>query len=195
MRPLRRLLSLVALAVSLAGTVRPVLAEPDIEVSFERDGTSAHRLIHAEALFPARGADIQRVFAAISAYPELHDWIRTTRPLGRTARGEQFLVEFEFPWPVGKQWSRVEVRRHDDSAIEWHQIEGSLKANRGRIAFATRDGAAHIDYRAVIDVGFPDALTRPYKKRFVSEFLGAVYQQARTSGTATSIALASRTQP
>ena len=89
----------------------------------------------------------------------------------------------------------MEVRRHDDSAIEWHQVEGSLKANRGRITFATRGGAAHIDYRAVIDVGFPDALTRPYKERFVSEFLSAVYQQARSSGTPTSIALAGHTQP
>jgi uncharacterized membrane protein len=192
---LGRLLSLLAVAASLSGTVRPVLAEPDIEISFERDGTSAHSLIRAEALFPAPGADVQRVFAAISAYPELHDWIRATQLVRKTAQGEEFLVEFEFPWPVGKQWSRVEVRRHDDSAIEWHQIEGSLKANRGRIAFATRDGAAHIDYRAVIDVGFPDALTRPYKKRFVSEFLGAVYQQARSSDTATAIALASGTQP
>jgi hypothetical protein len=174
--------------------MRPALAEPDIEISFERDGSSAHRLIHAEALFPTEGADIHRVFAAISDYPELHDWIRTTRRVGRTPHGEQFLIDFEFPWPVGKQWSRVEVRRHDDSAIEWHQVEGSLKANRGRIAFSTRSGAAHIDYRAVIDVGFPDAFTRPYKERFVSEFLGAVYDEARTSRATRAIALA-RAQP
>lgn len=195
MKRLGRLLSLLAVAASLSGTVRPVLAEPDIEISFERDGTSAHSLIRAEALFPAPGADIQRVFAAISAYPELHDWIRATQLVRKTTQGEEFMVEFEFPWPVGKQWSRVEVRRRGSTTIEWHQIEGSLKANQGRIAFSTRSGAAHIDYRAVIDVGFPDALTRPYKKRFVSEFLGAVYQQARTSGTAKAIALASRGQP
>jgi hypothetical protein len=184
----------VALLIGLAGATRSALAEPDIEISFERDGTSAQRLIHAEALFPAQGADIHRVFAAISAYPELHDWIRATRRVGKTAHGEQFLIDFEFPWPVGKQWSRVEVRRHDDSAIEWHQVEGTLKANRGRIAFSTRSGAAHIDYRAVIDVGFPDAFTRPYKERFVSEFLGAVYHEARTSSATTAIALA-RAQP
>jgi hypothetical protein len=191
---LSRLLSLVALAVDLSGATRSALAEPDIEISFERDGTSAHRLIHAEALFPAQGPDIQRVFAAISAYPELHDWIRATRQVGTTPHGDEFLIDFEFPWPVGKQWSRVEVRRHDDSAIEWHQVDGSLKANRGRIVFSTRSGAAHIDYRAVIDVGFPDAFTRPYKQRFVSEFLGAVYQQARTASATGTFALA-RAQP
>jgi uncharacterized membrane protein len=188
-----RLLSLVALLIGLAGATRSVLAEPHIEISFERDGTT-QRLIHAQALFPARGADIHRVFAAISAYPELHDWIRATRRVGKTPYGEQFLIDFEFPWPVGKQWSRVEVRRHDDSAIEWHQVEGSLKANRGRIAFTSRSGAAQIDYRAVIDVGFPDAFTRPYKERFVSEFLGAVYHEARSSSATTDIALA-RAQP
>ena len=90
MRALQRLLSLVALAVSLAGTVRPVLAEADIELSFERDGSSDQRLIHAEALFPAQGADIQRVFAAIGAYPELHDWIRSTRPLESSGHGWRF---------------------------------------------------------------------------------------------------------
>ena len=190
MKHLSRLLLLVALAAGLAGTMSSALAEPDIEISFERDGTSAQRLIHAEALFPLQGTDIHRVFAAITAYPELHDWIRATRRVGKTPYGEQFLIDFEFPWPVGKQWSRVEVRRHGDSAIEWHQVEGSLKANRGRIAFSTRNGAAHIDYRAVIDVGFPDAFTRPYKKRFVSEFLGAVYHEARTPSATTDIALA-----
>ena len=195
MRRLQRLLSLLAVAASLTGTVRPVLAEPDIEISYERDDSSADSLIRAEALFPVRSSDIQRVFAAISAYPELHDWIRSTRLVRKTVQGEEFLVEFAFPWPVGKQWSRVEVRRHADNSIEWHQIDGSLKANRGRIAFSTRGGAAHIDYRAVIDVGFPDALTRPYKKRFVSEFVGAVYQEARSRSSSTAIALASRAQP
>jgi hypothetical protein len=194
MTRLSPLLSLVLLAVGLAGATRSALAEPDIEISFPRDATSAHGLIHAEALFPVQGADIHRVFSAISAYPELHDWIRATRRVGKTPHGEQFLIDFEFPWPVGKQWSRVEVRRHGDSAIEWHQVEGSLKANHGRIAFSTRSGAAHIDYRAAIDVGLPDAFTRPYKKRFVSEFLGAVYEQARTSSPTGALALA-RAQP
>jgi hypothetical protein len=192
MNRLRRILSLIALAASLAAAVRPALAEPEIQVSFESDGSSGQRLIHAEGLFPVRGADIQRVFTAISAYPQLHDWIRAARPLARSAHAEEFLVEFRFPWPVGKQWSRVEVRRDGDSAIEWRQIEGSLKANHGRIAFTTRNGDAHIDYRAAIDVGLPDAFSRPYKKQFVTEFLDAVYQTARASSMASNVALAAR---
>lgn len=192
MRTFGRLLSVVAAAAALAATVRPALAGPDIEVSFETDGASRQRLIHAEARFPVQSAGIQRVFAAIIAYPELHDWIRDTRLVRTTAHSEEFMVEFSFPWPVGKKWSRVEVRRQGDSAIEWRQIEGSLKANQGRITFSNHNGEAHIDYRAVIDIGLPDALTRPHKKKFVTEFLDAVYQQASAAEPATAFALAAR---
>lgn len=192
MKRLRRLLSLAALVAGLGCGARGALAGPDIEIGFESVDDAGQRLIHAEALFPVAGAEVQRVFAAIGGYPSLHAWIQSARRVASSAHSEEFLVEFRFPWPVGQQWSRVEVRRQGDSAIEWRQMEGSLKANHGRIAFASRGSDAHIDYRAVIDVGVPEPLSRPYKKRFVSEFLDAVYSQARAAATFTGVALASR---
>lgn len=189
---LRRLLWLAALGAALGCSVQGALAGPDIDISFEGPDANGQRVIHARALFPVAGAEVQRVFEAIGDYPSLHDWIDSARLVASDAHSEQFLVEFRFPWPVGRQWSRVEVRRQGEHAIEWHQVEGSLKANHGRIAFASRGADAHIDYRAVIDVGLPEPLSRPYKKRFVSEFLDAVHLQASTAGTLTGVALASR---
>ena len=192
MRRLRQLLPVLALLSGAAIAAPPALATPEIDISFDSVDDAGRRLIHAEALFPVAGNAVQRVFAAIAAYPALHDWIVSTRHTASGPDGEEFLVEFRFPWPVGQQWSRVEVRRRGDSSIEWRQIEGSLKANHGRIAFASRGANAHIDYRAIIDVGYPEPLTRPYKKRFVSEFMQAVYLQARAADGVSGVALASR---
>jgi hypothetical protein len=179
MRTPGSLLSAFALvATLLASATRPALAEAEIEVSFEADAGSRQALVRAEALFPVRSASVKQVFASITAYPELHDWIRDTRLISTSANTEEFRVDFRFPWPVGKQWSRVEVRRHGDDAIEWRQIDGSLKANRGRIVLTSRDGKAHVDYQAAIDVGLPEAVSRHHKKKFVAEFLGAVYERA-----------------
>jgi uncharacterized membrane protein len=121
----------------------------------------------------------------------LHEWIEETRLVDSDLHSQDFLVKFRFPWPVGHQWSRVRVWHQGKEGIRWRQIEGSLHANRGEISFGTRDGQAHVDYRAAIDVGLPDLFTQPYKKRFVAEFLGAVYDRAMKPG----LRLATSTQP
>ena len=89
-------------------------------------------------------------------------------------------MKFAFPWPVGRQWSQVEVR-HSGNTIFWRQVDGSLKANHGRISFTTVDSEVHIDYRAAIDIGLPELWTQPYKEKFIREFLTAACQQAETT--------------
>jgi hypothetical protein len=178
MTSLRRLLYLAALALRLACVAGPVVAGPQIEVEFDVESGSGDVLVHARALYPVAGTHVRYVFDAITEYPSLHDWIEGTQLVSSDVRSQEYLVEFRFPWPVGRQWSRVRVWRQGQDCIRWHQIEGSLQANRGEIVLGVSDAKAQIDYRAVMDVGLPDVLTRPYKKRFVAEFLGAVYERA-----------------
>ena len=74
------------------------------------------------------------------------------------------------------------------------QLAGSLKANDGEISFHAVDDGVRIDYRASIDVGFPDLWTRSYKKQFIAEFLTAAGDLAQSDGTRAALALASPTQ-
>ncbi|MGD2073654.1 MAG: hypothetical protein PVI91_02140 [Gammaproteobacteria bacterium] len=190
MTALRRRLYLASVAIHLLSVALPALAEPHIEVSFEPEA-SGDRLIRAQALFPVDSPVIQSIFTAIPEYPSLHDWIEETQRVGGDLHSQDYLVKFRFPWPVGRQWSRVRVWHEGKKGIHWRQVEGSLQANRGDISFSTRNGRAHIDYRAVIDVGLPDLLTQPYKKKFVTEFLGAVHDRALKPG----LRLATTAQP
>jgi hypothetical protein len=168
---------LVFLAVALIGLYSPVFAEPRIEVGFEAGAGDSQKLVHAQAVFPARQSVVYNIFDGITAYPKLHDWIRNTTLVSAGKDSQQFLVKFAFPWPVGRQWSRVEVR-HEGNTIFWRQVEGSLKANHGRISFGTVGGDVHIDYRAAIDIGLPELVTQSYKEKFIREFLTAACDRA-----------------
>ena len=53
-----------------------------------------------------------------------------------------------------------------------------MQSNQGRLSFFAAGGQVRIDYRASIGIGLPDALTRHYRKKFVLEFIGAIYDQA-----------------
>ena len=193
----------LGLLASLTGADRCAAADagggstaPQIDVSFDRDALSGHELIRAQAQFPAREPAVFAVFAAITEYPRLHAWIHdTTQVPAAGADRQEFLIEFKFPWPVGRRWSRIAVRRQGRTRIAWHQIDGSLELNRGHIAFDARAGHVHIDYQASIGVGVPDAWTRHYKRRFVSEFLNAVYQQAVAADRTSGLTVASSRQP
>jgi uncharacterized membrane protein len=137
---------------------------------------------HRQITTPIK-SQLYEVFNAIAEYPALHNWIQDTKIESDARNGRQeFFIKFKFPWPVGERWSRVEVQREGDSVISWHQLEGTLKMNQGRIVIAEHEQQAHIDYRAVIDVGFPNAVTRSYKKQFVSEFLSAIHYRTNNGG-------------
>lgn len=142
-------------------------------------------------MFPASVPVTYAIFDAIAAYPRLHDWIPKTTLVSCSEGVQEFLVQFSFPWPVGRQWSRVEVHRNG-GAISWKQLEGSLKANNGQISFEAVGDQVRVDYPAAIDVGLPDALTRSYKKQFIAEFLTAAAVQAGSQAT---LALASPAAP
>ena len=157
-------------------------SEPDIAIGFENDSSSGDEFINAKTGFQARHAEIWNAFASITEYPNLHKWIREARFVGYTDDDTQeFLIEFKFPWPIGTRWSRVEVTREHGSEISWRQIEGDLDANEGRVSFSSKGDQAHIHYRAIINVGVPAMLARPYKKKFVCEFLNAIQEQVTTN--------------
>lgn len=157
-------------------------SEPEVVIGFENDSSLGDEFISAEASFQARRAAIWNAFAAITEYPNLHEWIGDARFVGNTKDDSQeFLIEFEFPWPVGARWSRVEVTREHGSEISWRQIDGDLNANEGRISFSSVGDQAQIHYRAIIGVGVPAMFARPYKKKFVREFLNAIKERVTTN--------------
>ena len=179
----------VVLAAGLLFPGPPVFAAPRIEIRFEADSAGSQKLIHAQAVFAAPRPVVYNIFNCITTYPMLHDWIRETTLVSEGHDSQEFLVKFSFPWPVGSQWSRVEVR-HDGNTIYWRQVDGSLKANHGRISFTTADSTVHIDYHAAIDVGLPELWTRSYKEKFIREFLTAASNQAETTVSTPEMVLA-----
>jgi len=184
--PILRIVVFAAGLICLAGSV---FAEPRIEVTFEADDTDSQKLIHAQAVFDAPRTVVYNIFNRITTYPMLHDWVRETTQVSEDHDNQVFLVKFSFPWPVGSQWSRVEVR-HRGNTIFWKQVDGSLEANHGRISFTTVDSKVHIDYQAAIDVGLPELWTRSYKEKFIREFLTAAYNQAETAISTPALVLA-----
>jgi uncharacterized membrane protein len=187
---LTHILLLVVLVAGMLCSGQSVFAGPQIEVRFEADATDSQKLIHAQAVFDAPGPVVYNIFNRITTYPMLHDWIRETTLVNEGSERQEFLVVFEFPWPVGRKWSRVEVH-HSGNTIFWRQVEGSLKTNHGRISFTTTDDSkVNIDYRAAIDIGLPELLTQSYKEKFIREFLTAAYTQTGTTASPPSLVLA-----
>ena len=184
-RPLQTLR--LALAAGLVCLTAVAGATPQIEISFEAEPGAGQNLVHAQAVFPADTSVTQAIFSAISAYPQLHHWIRESTLVARRNNAEVFVVKFRFPWPVGEQWSRVEVLKHG-ATISWQQVAGSLKANHGSIRFHKASNKVRVDYRAAIDVGLPELWTRTYKEQFITEFMTAASELAESSSSQASIA-------
>jgi uncharacterized membrane protein len=187
-KKLTHILRLAVLAAGLIYVAPPVIADPQIEIGFETDAADSQKLIHAKAVFAAPQPVVYNIFNCITTYPMLHNWIRETTLVSTGKENQEFLVKFAFPWPVGRQWSQVEVR-HSGNTIFWRQVDGSLKANHGRISFTTVDSEVHIDYRASIDIGLPELWTQPYKEKFIREFLAAAYEQTITADPPAALAL------
>lgn len=166
------------LFLGLACPAVPSAASMPIDIRFETDRASGAEWIRARTEYDADKARIYGILDAVGEYPALHGWIQDTKIESDAGNGkQQVVIKFKFPWPVGERWSRVEVLREGDSVISWNQLDGTLKMNRGRIAITGQARQTYIDYEAVIDVGYPDTVTRNYKKRFVSEFLGAIHDR------------------
>lgn len=165
------------LAVVLVLTTGSTLAAPQIDIEFETDQTTGQEWIHAKANCNAKKQQAYEAFSAIADYPKLHDWIQNTKAESEEQNNHQeFLIEFDLPWPVGEQWSRVQIQKNN-SVISWNQIEGSLNMNRGRIVITEHENQAQVDYWAILDLGYPDVFTRGYKEQFVTEFLVAIFNR------------------
>jgi hypothetical protein len=173
----------IALIFGLVCPAIPSVASMQIDINFEADQASGNEWIRAQANYDIKKSRLYEILNAITEYPALHGWIQDARIESDAENGRQeFFIKFKFPWPVGERWSRVEVRSEGDSVITWNQLEGTLKMNQGRITITGHERQARIDYLAIIDVGFPNAVTRSYKKQFVSEFLGAIHHRTNNGG-------------
>lgn len=167
---------LAFVSVFLAGSAS-ASASPHIDIEFETDQSTGQEWIHAKANCDVKKQQAYDVFNAIIDYPAFHHWIQNAEAVSvEKFVIEEFLIEFDLPWPVGEQWSRVQIQRNN-SVISWRQIEGSLNANSGSVTIIEDKNLAHVDYRAILDLGYPDAFTREYKEQFVSEFLVAIYNR------------------
>jgi len=170
-------------------------AAPDIDIEFVEEQGVNSEWIHAQANCHTTGSQLYEVLDAIVGYPELHSWIRDSKiESDHVDGGQKILVTFTFPWPVGEQWSRIEVKKENKSTITWRQLEGSLIMNRGRVVIVEYEQQAYIDYRANIDVGYANIFTRNYKEEFVREFLMAIYNATRASGLPSTEIVASESQ-
>ena len=169
----------ICAALALLVTCNVALAEQVIKIQFAKDSTSGQETLNAHTVFDHHGATLRRVLLSFQGYAELHPWITEATLTSPTAGGKsEFLIRFKFPWPIGQRWSSVEVSTDYQNSINWHQVEGTMKANAGQLKFVASGQGIRVDYSAVINAGLPNALTRGFKKRFVREFIDAAHTRA-----------------
>ena len=172
--------TLAALLLVGAGTAAAPAAGPKIDISFEPGGSSGEQIIHVETDFGVIGKAACDVLCVFPDYASLHPWIKESRVESVEPDGTQIVYfVLDLPWPVGRQWSRLSVERFGDRTMAWNQVEGSFRKNHGTVLLRPEAGATHLSYWAVIDVGVPAALARPFQEQFVREFLQSVYNEAR----------------
>ena len=167
------------LAVFLSCCAPHADAEPAVEIGFSRDTATGQEVIQATSTFVQHGPSIRKVLLAINGYTALHPWI-TGASLVKSSNQDpaEFLLEFKFPWPIGRRWSHIEVQQDGGGAIVWQQLAGNMGANQGKLQFAARGRGLVVEYSAVISLELPDILLRRFKKQFVIEFINAAYAQA-----------------
>jgi len=165
---------------------QPVYASQPVEISVSNDDVSGLDIIQAETTIDNYGTSLRRTLLTIAGYAELHPWIVSSTPVESiSGEGAEFLLEFKFPWPVRHRWSRIVVQQDGDNAIRWHQVEGNMQHNEGRLEFASsRNQSMEISMSAIFGIGLPEVLCRSLKKQFVKEFITAAYDQAITSSHA-----------
>jgi hypothetical protein len=174
----------VALLLAAGTAVQAFAADASIDVVFEDGGTPREQIIHVEADLGAAGPDACQVLCGLTNYVELHPWIAESE-LEWTFPDGTRVVRFvlDLPWPLGRQWSRLEVEQFGDRTLAWQQVEGSFRSNHGTLVLRPQDGGVHLSYWAVIDLGLPNVVTRPFQEQFIREFLGAVRTAASRSGS------------
>ena len=169
-----------ALLLLAAGVAQAQETGPKIDIVFEQGGSPGEQIIHVETDFGVVGSAACKVLCVYPDYAALHPWIKESRVESVEPDGTQIVYfVLDLPWPVGRQWSRLSVERFGDRTMAWSQVEGSFRKNHGTVLLRPEGGTTHLSYWAVIDVGVPGALARPFQEQFVREFLQAVYDAAR----------------
>ena len=172
-------LGTVLLGVGLLAPQAALAAGPTIDITFEQGGSPGEQIIHVETDFGVVGSAACEVLCVFPDYALLHPWIVESQLESVSPDGTQVVYfVIDLPWPVGRQWSRLDVERFGDRTMAWQQVEGSFKENHGTVVLRPENGQTHLSYWAVIDVGVPGFAARPFQEQFVREFLQAVYDAA-----------------
>jgi len=167
------------LGMGLLAPQAALAAGPTINITFEHGGSPGEQIIHVETDFGVVGRAACKVLCVFRDYTALHPWIVDSHIESVSPDGTQVVYfVIDLPWPVGRQWSRLEVERFGDRTMVWQQVEGSFKQNHGTVVLRPENGGTHLSYWAVIDVGVPAFAARPFQEQFVREFLQAVYDAA-----------------
>jgi len=170
----------VAFLLPVLGVAAAQATGPKIDISFEEGGSPGEQILHVETDFGVVGSAACKVLCVYPDYAALHPWIKESRVEAVGPGGTQVVYfVLDLPWPVGRQWSRLSVERFGDRTMAWSQVEGSFRKNHGTVLLHPEGGKTHLSYWAVIDVGVPALLARPFQEQFVREFLLAVYDAAQ----------------
>ena len=180
---MQRRYHLLLLFILACLTQQQASASQPIEVNITNDDRSGLDIIQAQTAFDNHGTALRRILLAISGYADLHPWIVSSTLIGSgDQEGQEFLIEYDFPWPVCRRWSRIRVHKEDENTISWHQIAGNMQKNEGQLRFSSSSHQSiNVSMSAIIGIGLPEILIREFKKQFVKDFIVTAYDQAVTS--------------
>lgn len=176
--PIARLLYMLLLMWSVyANTV--TASDHLIDITIEKGVTTGYDHIHAIGDFRGRESAFREVMMHVPEYARLHEWIDKVTLINVNENDKQaFMIEFVFPWPVGRKWSHIQVETNSDNMISWRQIDGSFKKNEGYMSYTATDISLKIDYSAKVDLGYSPRMVRPYIEQFVTDFIKGIGKRA-----------------
>ncbi len=174
---------LLLLVILACLTQQAANASQPIEVNIANDDGSGLDIIQAQTAFDNHGTALRRILLAISGYADLHPWIVSSTPTGTgDQEGKEFLIEYDFPWPVCRRWSHIRVHKKDENTISWRQVAGNMQKNEGWLRFSSPGNQSiNVSMSAIIGIGLPEILIREFKKQFVKDFIVTAYDQAVAS--------------
>jgi hypothetical protein len=166
-------------AVFMLGSVAVAEPLPGVHVFYQAGADPGDEILYVEGRIDAPLSAVCHVVCDFAGWQSLHPWIISSRLEGTSEDGSSLVdVTTDLPWPIGQRWSRLEIQPFGGRTVAWQQIEGSFRQNYGTVVLEDRDMGTEVHYWAVIDLGLPRVIARPFEKYFVEEFWRAVSQAA-----------------
>jgi hypothetical protein len=154
-------------------------APPGLQVLHEAGADPGEEILYVQGRIDAPISAVCHVVFDIPGWQSLHPSIVSSHLESIRDDGSWVVdVTADFPWPIGRRWSRLEVELFGGRTVAWQQINGSFRQNHGTVILVDRDSSTDVRYWAVIDLGLPRVIARPFENYFVEEFWQAVSQAA-----------------